>query len=91
MGVVFIFSPRQADSVVGRPRNHGKAGDRIEDDQRSSFCREYLRIIAEHWLADGDSQKKSTPAHRTVKQWLPASTRKTTCAEDDNYTVQQVE
>lgn len=43
--------PCQAYSVVGRSRNKGKAGYRIEDDHRSSLYREYLRIIADHWPA----------------------------------------
>lgn len=40
--------PCQAYSLVGRARNKGNAGYRIEDDQRSTLYQEYLRIIAEH-------------------------------------------
>jgi DNA (cytosine-5)-methyltransferase 1 len=43
--------PCQAYSVVGRARNRGNRGYRIEKDQRSSLYREYLRIIADHWPA----------------------------------------
>ncbi len=43
--------PCQAYSVVGRSRNKGKAGYRIEEDHRSSLYREYLRMIGDHWPA----------------------------------------
>ena len=37
--------PCQAYSLVGRSRNQGKAGYRLEDDKRSFLYREYLKII----------------------------------------------
>jgi DNA (cytosine-5)-methyltransferase 1 len=37
--------PCQAYSLVGRSRNRGIEGYRLEDDKRSSLYREYLRII----------------------------------------------
>lgn len=37
--------PCQAYSLVGRSRNRGIEGYRLEDDERSSLYREYLRII----------------------------------------------
>lgn len=43
--------PCQAYSVVGRSRNKGKVGYRIETDHRSSLYKQYLRIIADHWPA----------------------------------------
>lgn len=43
--------PCQAYSVVGRSRNKGKVGYRIETDHRSSLYQQYLRIIADHWPA----------------------------------------
>ncbi len=40
--------PCQAYSVVGRSRNKGNKGYRIEDDPRSHLYREYLKVIAGH-------------------------------------------
>ena len=37
--------PCQAYSLVGRSRNRGISGYRLEDDKRSSLYREYLKII----------------------------------------------
>lgn len=39
--------PCQAYSLVGRSRNRGKEGYRIEEDHRSHLYKEYLRVIAE--------------------------------------------
>ena len=52
--------PCQAYSVAGRVRNKGIKNYRIEDDDRSTLYREYLRIIAEHKPAvfcDGKCQR----------------------------------
>ncbi len=40
--------PCQAYSLIGRSRNRGKDGYRLEDDERSILYLEYLRILAKH-------------------------------------------
>lgn len=40
--------PCQAYSVVGRSRNKGNAGYKLETDERSTLYREYLQILADH-------------------------------------------
>lgn len=41
--------PCQAYSLVGRSRNRGKAGYRLEDDPRARLYLEYLQIIGDFW------------------------------------------
>ena len=43
--------PCQAYSLVGRSRNRGKAGYRLEDDPRARLYLEYLQIIGDFWPA----------------------------------------
>lgn len=43
--------PCQAYSLVGRSRNCGKAGYRLEDDPRARLYLEYLQIIGDFWPA----------------------------------------
>lgn len=43
--------PCQAYSLVGRSRNRGIAGYRLEDDPRARLYLEYLQIIADFWPA----------------------------------------
>ncbi len=43
--------PCQAYSVVGRSRNRGKVGYRLEDDPRARLYLEYLQIIGDFWPA----------------------------------------
>lgn len=40
--------PCQAYSLIGRSRNRGKDGYRLEDDEKSILYLEYLRILAKH-------------------------------------------
>lgn len=40
--------PCQAYSIIGRSRNCGKNGYRLEDDEKSILYLEYLRILAKH-------------------------------------------
>jgi DNA (cytosine-5)-methyltransferase 1 len=43
--------PCQAYSLVGRSRNRGKVGYRLEDDPRARLYLEYLQIIGDFWPA----------------------------------------
>jgi DNA (cytosine-5)-methyltransferase 1 len=43
--------PCQAYSLVGRSRNRGKAGYRLEDDPRARLYLEYLQFIGDFWPA----------------------------------------
>lgn len=43
--------PCQAYSLVGRSRNRGKEGYRLEDDPRARLYLEYLQIIGDFWPA----------------------------------------
>ena len=45
--VLIVGPPCQAYSVVGRSRNKGIAGYRLENDERSNLYLEYLKIIRE--------------------------------------------
>lgn len=41
--------PCQAYSIVGRSRNRGIKGYRLESDERHRLYEEYIRIVSDHW------------------------------------------